>query len=192
MMRADEEGTCLTIQTCRQLMADLVSAHEGRIFGSAGDSLVAEFPSPVEAVRAATEIQQSIAALTTETAEDHRVQFRIGINLGDVIIEGEDLIGDGVNVAARLQSISEPGGICISASVYEQVSNKVALAWQDLGGQTVKNIAEPVRAYRAKAGIQGPDRPREPKDGTYRRLRVAGIGGALAILAIGAPIAYYL
>lgn len=152
LMRADEEGTYRLLQTCRHVIAQVTGEHEGRVFGGAGDSVVAEFPSPVEAVRAAVEIQQSIAGLGAEVAEDQRMQFRIGINLGDVIIEGDDLIGDGVNVAARLQGLAEPGGICISASVHEQVRGKLTVAWNDLGNQTVKNIAEPVRAFRAQVG----------------------------------------
>ena len=155
MMRADEEGTYRTLHASRALIARVIGEHEGRIFGSAGDSVVAEFPSPVEAVRAAAEIQQAIAALGADVAEDRRMQFRIGINLGDVLIEGDDLIGDGVNVAARLQGLAEPGGICISGSVQEQVRNKLALDWDDLGDQAVKNIADPVRVYRVRPRPQG-------------------------------------
>jgi class 3 adenylate cyclase len=143
MMRADEERTYRILQDCRKLIDRLVGEHEGRIFGSAGDSVVAEFPSPVEAVRCATEIQQAIELLEAESPEERRMHFRIGINLGDVIIQGDDLIGDGVNVAARLQGLSDPGGICISGTVYEQIKNKLMLACDDLGDQIVKNIADP-------------------------------------------------
>src|ERR1700730_12693803 len=127
MMRADEETTYGILQDCRTLIDPLVGEHEGRIFGSAGDSVVAEFQSPVEAVRCATEIQQAIELLEAESPEERRMHFRIGINLGDVMIQGEDLIGDGVNVAARLQGLSDPGGICISGTVYEQIKNKLML-----------------------------------------------------------------
>src|SRR5215468_4707539 len=132
MMGADEEGTYRALHASRELITRLVGGHEGRIFGSAGDSVIAEFPSPVEAVRAAAEIQQAVAELGAGVAEDRHMQFRIGINLGDVMIEGDDLIGDGVNIAARLQGLAEPGGICISGSVYEQVKSKLVLEWEDL------------------------------------------------------------
>ena len=190
MMRADEEGTYRILRDCRQLIARLIGEHEGRIFGSAGDSVVAEFPSPVEAVRAAAEIQQAIAELGAGVAEGHRMQFRIGINLGDVMIEGDDLIGDGVNVAARLQGLSEAGGICISGSVHEQVRNKLALAWDDLGNQTVKNIAEPVRAFRVQIGTRGTHQSQAARIGTPRRLRLAG-AGIVAVVALGALVAYF-
>jgi len=190
MMRADEEGTYRVLQSCRQLIARLIGEHEGRIFGSAGDSVVAEFPSPVEAVRAAMEIQQSIEALVTSLPEDHRMQFRIGINVGDVMIAGDDLIGDGVNVAARLQGLSEPGGICVSGSVHEQVRNKLALAWDDLGDQTVKNIAEPVRAFRVQIGTRGTHRSEAARIATPRRIRLAG-AGIVAVVALGTLVAYF-
>ena len=186
LMRADEEGTFRALQSCLDLMARTIGEHEGRIFGGAGDSVVAEFPSPVEAVRAAIEIQKAIAALGAGLVEDHRMRFRIGINLGDVIVEGDNLIGDGVNVAARLQGLADPGGICISAGVYEQVKNKLALAWDDLGDQTVKNIAEPVRAFRTRAGGPGLNRAQTAKTTARRPLLLAGTGllAALASIAL--------
>lgn len=127
MMRADEEGTYRVLRDCRKLIDRLIGEHDGRIFGTAGDSVVAEFPSPVEAVRCATEVQQALEGIVAEFPEEHRMHFRIGINIGDVMIEGGDLIGDGVNVAARLQALSDPGGIFISASVYEQIKYKLTL-----------------------------------------------------------------
>src|SRR5262249_9942997 len=154
-----------------------------------GDSVVAEFPSPVEAVRAAAEIQQAIAALGAGATEDHRMQFRIGINLGDVMIEGNDPIGEGVHVAARLQGLPEAGRICLSGTVHEQVRNKLALAWDDLGDQTVKNIAEPVRAFRARLGTGATHRSPAEGIAKSRRLRLAG-AGFLAVLALGALGAY--
>ena len=189
MMRADEQGTYRVFHSCRQLIARLIGKHEGRIFGGAGDSVVAEFPSPVEAVQAAAEIQQAISALGAGVAEDQRMQFRIGINLGDVMIEGDDLIGDGVNVAARLQGLSEAGGICIAGSVHELVRNKLPLAWDDLGGQMVKNIAEPLRVFRARIEIRGSHRSQVARIATPRRLRLTGTG-LLAVMALGALLAY--
>src|SRR5262249_15302623 len=185
------EATFRALHASRESIGRLIAEHEGRIFASAGDSVVAEFPSPVEAVRAAAEIQQAIATLGAGVAEDYRMQFRIGINLGDVMIEGDDLIGDGVNVAARLQGLAEPGGICISGSVHEQVRNKLALAWDDLGDQTVKNIAEPVRAFRARIGMRGSHRSKAARIAMPRRLRLAG-AGLLAALALGRLVASFV
>ncbi len=191
LMRADEEGTYRVLQACRQLIDRLIGAHDGRIFGSAGDSVVAEFPSPVEAVRCAADIQQAIEKLGAELPEDHRMRFRIGINLGDVMIEGDDLIGDGVNVAARLQGLSEPGGICISGSVHEQIKNKLGLDCDDLGDQIVKNIADPVRVHRVRAGPQVARRPGIARIATQRRTRLAG-AGFLAFLSLVAAIVYLI
>src|SRR4029077_18294337 len=108
---------------------------------------LAEFPSAVEAVRAATQFQNRIKDLTIDEAEGRRIAFRVGINIGDIIVEAHDIFGDGVNIAARLEGIAEPGGICISSSAYEQVRGKVAVDFTDLGEQTLKNIARPIRAY---------------------------------------------
>jgi adenylate cyclase len=173
MMRADEEGTYRVLQDCRKLIDQLVGEHDGRIFATAGDSVVAEFPSPVEAVRCATEIQHAIELLEDESHEDRRMHFRIGINLGDVMIQGHDLIGDGVNVAARLQGLSDPGGICISGSVYEQIKNKLTLACDDLGDQIVKNIADPVRVHRVRLGRPPVPRLQTTRLATARRIRLA-------------------
>src|SRR5713101_8149586 len=176
MMRADEEGTYRVLQDCSKLIDRLIGEHDGRIFGSAGDSVVAEFPSPVEAVRCATEIQQAIEGLGAELPEDQRMHFRIGINLGDVIIEGDDLIGDGVNVAARLQGLSDSGGICISGSVYEQIKNKLTLDCDDLGDQIVKNIADPVRVHRVRVGPPAVRQLGTIRIATPWRIRLAGAG----------------
>ena len=189
MMRADEEGTYRVLQDCRKLIDRLIGEHDGRIFGTAGDSVVAEFPSPVEAVRCATEIQQAIERLGAEFPEDHRMHFRIGINLGDVIIERDDLIGDGVNVAARLQGLSDPGGICISASVYEQIKNKLTLDCDDLGDQIVKNIADPVRVHRVRVGPQAVRQPGTNRIATPWRIRRAG-AGLITFVLIATLIAY--
>ena len=148
LIGADEEGTLATLRAHRQVIDRLIEQHEGRVFGSAGDSVVAEFASPVEAVRCATEIQFEIDRQNADTPEPSRMRFRIGINLGDVVVEGDNLMGDGVNVAARLEALSHPGGICISEAVYAQARDRLSLEFVDLGEHTVKNIARPVRAYR--------------------------------------------
>src|SRR5260221_8251418 len=124
-----------------------IAEHGGRIVKNTGDGFLAEFPSAVQSVRAAVRFQTRIKELTTDEAEDRRIAFRVGINVGDVIVEPHDIFGDGVNIAARLEGISEPGGICISSSVYDQVRGKVAVAFADLGEQTLKNIDHPVRIY---------------------------------------------
>ena len=144
----DEEGTLATLRAHRQVIDRLIEQHEGRVFGSAGDSVIAEFASPVEAVRCATEIQLEIDRQNADLPEPSRMRFRIGINLGDVVVEGDNLMGDGVNVAARLEALSRPGGICISEAVYAQARDRLSLEFLDLGEHKVKNIARPVHAYR--------------------------------------------
>ncbi len=152
LMGDDEEGTLATLNACRQVIDGLVNDHRGRVFGSAGDSVIAEFASPVEAVRCGVEIQQELESRNAELPEDRRMQFRIGVNLGDVMAEGENLFGDGVNIAARLEQLAEPGGIYVSDDIYRQVEGKVDVAFDDLGEQRVKNITKPVRVFRARLG----------------------------------------
>jgi len=148
LMHHDEEATHAKLTA---LLADgvapAISEHGGRIVKNTGDGLLAEFPSAVEAVRAAVQFQTRVKELTTAEAEDRRIAFRVGINVGDVIVEPHDIFGDGVNIAARLESIAEPGGICISSSAYDHVWGKVGVEFVDLGEQNLKNIHRPVRAY---------------------------------------------
>jgi adenylate cyclase len=148
LMEADEEGTLSTLKTYRAIIDRLISRHDGRIVGTAGDSVLAEFASPVEATRCVVEIQKALARSNAELPSDRRVEFRIGINLGDVIVEGTDLFGDGVNVAARLQALADPGRVFISGGLYDQIKTKLPLGFEFLGERKVKNIAEPVRIYR--------------------------------------------
>jgi TolB-like protein/class 3 adenylate cyclase len=148
LMEADEEATVCTLNACRQVIDGLVAEHRGRVFGSAGDSVVAEFPSPVEAVRCAVDIQRELEARNVDLPEDRRMRFRIGVNLGDVIVEGDNLLGDGVNIAARLETLADAGGICLSHPVFDQVKKQHDLGYEYLGEHKVKNIAEPVRVYR--------------------------------------------
>jgi adenylate cyclase len=165
LMGADEVATLRTLTAYRQVTDPLIQQHRGRVVGSAGDSILAEFASVVEAVQCAIEIQQELKARNTELPPGRRMEFRIGINLGDVIVEGEQIYGDGVNIAARLESLAEPGGICIAGAVYEQIKNKLALKYEDLGEQRVKNIAEPVRVWRIRleesespqSGVRSPE-----------------------------------
>jgi len=152
MMGANEEQTVQVFRGHREIFESLVNLHRGRIFNTAGDALLVEFNSAVEAVRCATEIQAALATRNEHLAPGEKMLFRIGINLGDVIVQGGDLLGDGVNVAARIQTATEPGGICISGSVYDQIQNKLSLGFKLLGEQTYKNIAKPVRTYAIREG----------------------------------------
>jgi class 3 adenylate cyclase len=152
LMGANEEQTVQVFRGHREVFESLVNLHRGRIFNTAGDALLVEFNSAVEAVRCATEIQAALATRNEHLAPGEKMLFRIGINLGDVIVQGSDLLGDGVNVAARIQTATEPGGIRISGSVYDQIQNKLSLGFKLLGEQTYKNIAKPVRTYSISEG----------------------------------------
>jgi adenylate cyclase len=148
LMGDDEEATIRTLTAYREVISSLIRHHRGRVVDSPGDNLLAEFASVVDAVRCAVEIQQALKETNAELPEHRQMQFRIGINLGDVIVEGERLYGDGVNIAARMESLAVPSGICISGTVYDHVENKLALNYEYQGEQAVKNIAKPVRVYR--------------------------------------------
>ena len=146
----DEEGTLRTLSACREVIDGLVASHHGRVFGSAGDSVIAEFASPVEAVRCAVNIQRDLETRNAGIPENKRMRFRIGVNLGDVVVNGDDLMGEGVNVAARLEGLAEPGTVNVSGSVHEQVKNKLDVGFDFLGPQELKNIAEPVPVFRVR------------------------------------------
>src|SRR5262245_53896770 len=140
-MGTDEEATLRLLAAHRAIVDSIIGLPDGRVVNTAGDSVLAEFTSPVEAVRAASEIQDALRTRNESLPEASRMVFRIGVHLGDVMIKGDDLLGDGVNVAARLQAMAEPGGICISASIFEQIEGKLSLRFQDIGEQNLKNIA---------------------------------------------------
>ncbi|MGZ6248920.1 MAG: adenylate/guanylate cyclase domain-containing protein [Syntrophales bacterium] len=148
LMGEDEEGTVRTLNAYKEVMSGLVQKYRGRVVDSPGDNVLAEFISVVDAVKCAVEIQTELKTRNAELPENRRMEFRIGVNLGDVIEEGERIFGDGLNIAARLESLSEAGGICISGTAFDQVENKLSLGYEYLGEQTVKNIAKPVRVYR--------------------------------------------
>src|ERR1700680_4554083 len=156
-MWEDEEATLRTLTSHRKLIDSAIEQHHGRFVNPAGDSVLAEFASVVEAVNCAVEIQTGLKAQNANLPPARRMEFRIGVNLGDVMVEGAQIYGDGVNVAARLESLAEPGGICISDTVHDQIKNKLALSYEDLGEQHVKNIAEAVRIFRLPDGT-GPAR----------------------------------
>src|SRR5712671_4867974 len=147
LMGLDEVGTAHTLREHRAASDALVKKHGGRIVKTMGDGVLLEFPSVVDAVECAVAVQAVMAERNDAIPQDRRMLYRMGINLGDILIEGDDILGDGVNVAARLESIAEPGGICISSSAHDQVRDKLELRFIDLGEQTLKNIARPIRAY---------------------------------------------
>jgi TolB-like protein/Flp pilus assembly protein TadD len=151
LMEQDEAGTLAALKSLRKAVLEpLVARHQGRIFKTTGDGVLVEFASAVNAVQCATDLQQGMADANSGRPEDRRIVLRIGVNLGDVMVEGGDLYGDGVNIAARLENLAEPGGISVSAGVYEQVRRKLDCHFDDLGDQPVKNIAEPLHVYRVR------------------------------------------
>ncbi len=152
LMGADEEGTLATLKRYRDAMSRLIVSRGGRVVNTWGDGVIAEFPSVVEAVRAAVDIQNELAGLNANRPVDGQMLFRIGINLGDVIVDGDDIYGDGVNIAARLQASAAPGGILISNTVYDQVRNKVAVGFEFLGPLSAKNVVEAVPSYAVRIG----------------------------------------
>jgi adenylate cyclase len=195
LMGADEVGTLADLKAHRVEAIDpRLAQYNGRVVKTTGDGILIEFPSVVEAVQCAVEIQDDMRARNAGVPPEKRIEFRIGINVGDVIIEGEDVFGDGVNIAARLEQLAEPGGICISRAAYEQVRDKLAFKFQDCGQQTVKNIARPIRVYRLAAegiavaplapaaGVADAHSPRP-------RLRIAAMAAAALIVAAGAWLA---
>jgi adenylate cyclase len=148
LMGEDEEGTIRTLNTYKEVMSNFIRQQRGRVVDAPGDNVLAEFGSVVDAVRCAVDIQKELKTRNAELPENRKMEFRIGINLGDVVEDGEQILGDGVNIAARLESLSEAGGICISGTAFDQVKNKLNLGYKYLGEQTVKNISEPVRVYQ--------------------------------------------
>jgi len=163
LMGEDEEATIRTLTSYREVMTPLIRVHRGRVVDSPGDNLLAEFGSVVDAVKCAAIIQTTLRMENADLPQNRRMEFRIGINLGDVMVEGERIYGDGVNIAARVEGLAEAGGICISGTVFDQIKGKVSVNFEDLGPQQVKNIAEPIRAYRAVLG-SGPESARRQQN----------------------------
>jgi len=168
LMGADEVSTVRTLEAYRKVMFDLIEQFRGRVVDSPGDNLLSEFSSVVDAVQCAVEIHEVIRAKNEELPEDRRMLFRIGVNLGDVIEEGERIYGDGVNIAARLEGLAEAGGICISGSAHEQIENKLALGYEYIGEHTVKNITKPVKVYKVPMGPKAAT----PKEGDEKRTKL--------------------
>ena len=174
LMGDDESATVRTLGVYRDTIFTAIEEHRGRTVDSPGDNILSEFASVVDAVQCAVEIQQVIKARNAELPEDRRMTFRIGINLGDVIEEGESIYGDGVNIAARIEALAEPGGICISGSAYEQIASKLALGYVDTGDHSLKNISRPIRVYRIPLEFEGADGDQEGDRGGI--LHMLGLG----------------
>lgn len=188
-MSENEEGTMRVLSAHRAVIDGIIEFHDGRVANTAGDSVLAEFASPVQAVRCAVEIQDALRTRNDSLPADRRLEFRVGVNLGDVMIKGADLLGDGVNIAARLESIAEPGGICISSSIYDMIRGKLDLGFVDIGEQSLKNIEHPIRVYRvdrdgvAPAGHGGARKP--------RRTRAPAIAAAVVAVVLLVAAAWY-
>jgi adenylate cyclase len=187
LMGEDEAATVRTITAYRETMSGLIQQYRGRVVDSPGDNLLAEFASVVDAVQCAVEVQQVLKVKNTELPEDRRMQFRIGINLGDVIEEGQRIYGDGVNIAARIEGLAEGGGICISGSAHEQIENKLALGYEYLGEQTVKNISKPIRVYRVPMESRSATEVRKEKRAGLRQWQWTALFLA-AVLIMGAGV----
>src|SRR5271166_3505064 len=189
LMGADEEGTLERLKALRRELVDpKIAEHHGRIVKTTGDGLLVEFASVVDAVRCAVAVQQAMPERNTGIGADNRIELRIGINLGDVIVEGDDLYGDGVNIAARIEALADPGGVFVSNTVHDHVRDRVPFAFEDLGERQVKNIIRPVRVYRVRSALTHPvaEAPGSPLsriagEGADRQRWEAGEGNALAL-----------
>src|ERR1700726_3614668 len=156
-MGRDEERTLAQLKTFRKTLVDPgIATHRGRIVKTTGDGMLVEFASAVDAARCAVEVQQEMAEQNTGVPPELKIEFRIGIHVGDIIIDDNDIFGDGVNIAARLEGIAEPGGVCVSDDAHRQIRGKIDIAFDDIGEQTLKNIAEPMRAWRVRLGEAAP------------------------------------
>jgi class 3 adenylate cyclase len=197
LVSEDEETALRVLAAHRAVIDGIIAFHDGRIISTAGDSVLAEFHSVVDAVRCAVEIQDALKTRNESLPEQQRMLFRIGINLGEVVVKGDDLLGDGVNVAARLESAAQPGGILISSSVYDQITGKLDLGFQDMGEQTLKNISRPIRAFRVSGAggtIRAEPAPRAVGAAIPNRGMPSGtmpiVIGAIALAAVAGGIAW--
>ncbi len=182
MMGGDEAGTLESLKQCRAIIDSGIAEHHGRVFGSAGDSVIAEFASPVQAVLCAGDFQERLAARNAEGADKGRMEFRVGVNMGDVIVDGDNLYGEGVNVAARLEAIADPGGVCLSGKVYEEIKRKLDLSFVAGGAQQLKGIIDPVPVYHLSGrGV------RAPADGDTELLAAGPAAATRARLADAPP-----
>jgi adenylate cyclase len=189
LMQDDEEATVQTLTAYREIITTLIDLYRGRLVDSPGDNLLAEFASVVDAVQCAVEVQRELRARNDNLPENRRMEFRIGVNLGDVIEEGARIYGDGVNVAARLEGLADAGGISISRTVYDQVKNKLSLGFEYLGEHAVKNIDEPVRLYRVRIDREAADTAIIEKRARQQRLRRAALAAAVVLVLGGSGMA---
>lgn len=189
LMAEDEEQTLRIFREHSQTFQSLVDLHHGRIFNTAGDAILAEFTSPVEAVRCATEIQAALRTRNEQFPPNRQVKFRIGVNVGDVMVQNSDLLGDGVNVAARLQGAAAPGGICISGTVYDQIRNKLTLGFESLGERRFKNIPQPVRTFTIAGGDDNGSLP-TPKKAAPSTGKLIAAAALLILILAGGDWAY--
>jgi len=187
LMGVDEVGTLRTLQAYRAILDRLIAAHHGRIFNTAGDSVMADFASPVDAVECAVAVQDAITRQNADRPASDQMRFRIGVHLGDVIVDGTNLFGDGVNIAARLEALAEPGGICLSGAVRDQIGTKLPVVFAPLGEQRVKNIAEPVRAFRIVGSSTG-RAPRSVRRARRPAVHTRLLGSAVAAVVIVACV----
>jgi adenylate cyclase len=188
LMGEDEKGTVRTLNAYKEVMAGLIQNYHGRVVDAPGDNVLAEFASVVDAVECTAEIQKELKTRNAELPENRRMEFRIGVNLGDVIEDGEQILGDGVNIAARLESLSEAGGICISGTAFDQVKNKLNLGYKYLGEQTVKNILEPVRVYRVLMEPGAAGKVLGEKKAKPRQWQMATMGLVIGVIVVVAVI----
>jgi TolB-like protein/class 3 adenylate cyclase len=187
LMGEDELATVQTLTSYKETMTKLIKHYRGRVLDSVGDNLMAEFASVVDAVQCAVEVQQVLSSKNEDLPENRKMLFRIGINLGDVIEEGDRIYGDGVNIAARVESLAEGGGVCISGSAFEQIENKLALGYQYMGEHTVKNIAKPVKVYRVPMGpVEGKEKRR-----AFWGWQKAVIGAVAVLILVGVAAALW-
>src|SRR5262245_55675645 len=195
LMGIDEEGTLRHLKAHRSELVDpKIREHRGRIVKTTGDGLLVEFSSVVDAVRCAVEIQRAMVDRNSGIAEDQRITFRIGVNLGDVIIDGDDIYGDGVNIAARLEALAEPGGVCLSRTVRDPIGDRLPYAFEDIGEQSVKNIAQPVHAFAINAAavaalpeVATPAQPAALRGRSTSRFGVMA-GSLVAVVGIGIAV----
>src|SRR3989442_1976151 len=201
LMGEDEEATIRTLTAYRDVFATGIHQHHGRVVDSPGDNLLAEFASAVDAVQCAVEIQRELRMRNAGLPDSRKMEFRIGINVGDVIVEGERLYGDGVNIAARLEGLAEPGGICISGTVYDQIANKLTVSCVYQGEQSVKNIVRLIRVYRiqvqessspqAKPEGQDSSKFKVPGSHTRRSWATGTVAGLLLIAGTLVTVRYF-
>jgi len=191
LMGEDEKGTVRTLNAYKEVMTGLIQHHHGRVVDAPGDNVLAEFSSVVGAVECAVEIQKELKTRNADLPENRKMEFRIGVNLGDIIEDGEQILGDGVNIAARLESLSEAGGICISGTAFDHVENKLSLGYKYLGEQVVKNIAKPVRVYRVLMEPEATGKVIGEKKAKQKQWQRATIGFVVAVIVVIAAVAIW-